>query len=109
MPNPRPARPREEKGEEWQEERLQRRTRAHVGVVHDRRDDPECDREATEDVNDCPPRYNERRSDVSDLAPVEGEETHPETRRNSEELVHDDVVCKRFRGQLPTRNLGTNG
>ena len=47
-----------------------------------------------------PPRDHERRSDVGDLAPVEGNEAHTEARHSPKELVDDEVLCKGSFGSL---------
>lgn len=52
----------------------------------------EEEHEANSNVGDRPPRSSQRRSDVSDLSPIEGNDRHSETGSIPEELVDDDIV-----------------
>ena len=63
-----------------------------VRVVQDRGDDPEEEREAGRDVRGRPPRRRERRDDVRDLGPVEGDERPSETVVDTKNLVDDNVL-----------------
>ena len=65
----------------------------HVRIVHDRCYNPERDRDSAKDIDGGPPGNHKRGTNVSDLAPIKGEYSHSETRRNSKELVDDNVVC----------------
>lgn len=63
-----------------------------VRVVEYRREEPEKEHEARRDVCFSPPGRGERRTDVRDLKPVEGDERHTKATGVTEELVNLDVV-----------------
>jgi len=65
-----------------------------VGVIQHGYEDPVKEHETNKDVDLCPPRHHEWASDPTDLCPIEGENGHPQSRTNAEQLV-DGYVCWR--------------
>ena len=50
--------------------------------------------EARKGMHLSPPRDHKRRTNPGNLAPVEGDEPHAESRYSPKELVDDEIVCE---------------
>lgn len=74
-------------------------SQAYVRVVKSRRNDPERDDEADEDVDLSPPRHDEGGPDVGDLRPIKSEERHACERSTKSAMWVPLLECVTYRDQ----------